>query len=239
MSLKIGLIGGVGWPATIAYYDAICRAARKDGETGSPEMTIESLDMARALAALGQPGDDASWDAFDRMFQDALDSLEAANCDFAAIASVTPHIRLDAITEGSRLPIVSIMDAVAANLLGHPATQVVVLGTKPTMEGTLFDGMLQGLGKTVRRANNAEATAFTDLLETYFYAGRAEAGRDALITYVKSTFGEAGDLMCVLACTDLAPAFPDTAGQTAFNVDGIHFLDATAAHVAAILEAAA
>jgi len=97
MSLKIGLIGGLGWPATLAYYEAICGAARINGAAGSPEMTIESLDMAKTLAARGKPNDDASWAAFDRIFQEALGRLHTAGCDIAAIASVTPHNRLASI----------------------------------------------------------------------------------------------------------------------------------------------
>ena len=42
---KIGLVGGVGWPATAAYYSAICAAAREWCPGGSPNMMIESLDI--------------------------------------------------------------------------------------------------------------------------------------------------------------------------------------------------
>jgi aspartate racemase len=221
----------------VAYYEAICRAARSDGEVGSPEMTIESLDMAKTLAARGTPDNPASWTVFDNFFQQALTRLHSAGCDFAAIASVTPHSRLTAISEGSPLPIVSIVDAVAAKLHGSFAKEAVVLGTSVTMEGALFDDMLIWLGMNVRRAQLSEIAAFGDLLDTYFYKGRAAEGRKALIRYVREFYGGNEDLLCILACTDLAPAFPDTTGQTVFAADGINFFDATAAHVDAILAA--
>ena len=237
MSPKIGLIGGLGWPATVAYYEAICRAARSDGEAGSPEMTIESLDMAKTFAARGTPNNHASWTVFDNIFLQALTRLHSAGCDFAAIASVTPHNRLAAISEGSPLPIVSIVDAVAEKLRRSFAKEAVVLGTSVTMEGALFDKMLIRLGMNVKRAKVSEIAAFSDLLNTFFYTGRAAEGREALIRYVREFFGGNEDLLCILACTDLAPAFPDTTGRTVFAADGINFFDATAAHVDAILAA--
>jgi aspartate racemase len=238
MSPKIGLIGGLGWPATAAYYEAICRGARVDGETGSPEMTIESLDKAKTLAARGTPNDEESWSAFDGIFRQALGRLHAAGCDIAAIASVTPHNRLSAISKKSRIGIVSIVDAVESKLPGKIAKEAVVLGTSVTMQGTLFDDVLMQLGMTVRRSKNADIAAHGDLLETYFYSGRTEEGRRALIRYIRSAFGGTEELLCILACTDLAPAFPDKSGQVVFEADGINFCDATAAHVDAILAAA-
>lgn len=238
MSFKIGLIGGLGWPATAAYYEAICRRARVGGDTGSPEMTIESLDMAKTLEARGAANDEESWLAFDSIFQQALGRLHDVGCDIAAIASVTPHNRLSAISKNSPIGIVSILDAVASKLPGNIAKDAVVLGTSVTMQGRLFDDALMQRGMTLRRVSNADIAAHGDLLETYFYSGRADEGRSALIRYIRSAFGDSEELLCILACTDLAPAFPDNAGQVVFEVEGIKFCDATAAHVDAILAAA-
>jgi aspartate racemase len=237
MSLKIGLIGGLGWPATVAYYEAICRAARDCAETGSPEMTVESLDMAKTLAARGTRDNDASWSAFDGIFQHALARLHNAGCEIAAIASVTPHNRFAAISKESRIRLVNIVDAVASNLPQGIAKEAVVLGTSVTMQGTLFDDALMRSGINIRRVKSSDIAVHSDLLETYFYSGRAEEGREALIRYVRSISGDSEEILCVLACTDLAPAFPDKAGQVIFDAGGIKFCDATAAHVQAILAA--
>jgi len=239
MSRKIGLIGGLGWPATVAYYKAICRAPRAVSSAGSPEMTIESLDMAKTVAARGAPGDTASWTSYDAMFRQALDRLDLSGCDLAAIASVTPHARLAEISRQSPLPIVNLVDAVAQRLPRTGSKNAVVLGTRVTMEGALFDQALGRLGMTLRRADRGQVDEFSDLLDRYFYTGRAAEGRDALIRYVQSVFGTDPDTVCILACTDLAPAFPDNTGEVCFVAEGIRMFDATAAHVEAILSAAA
>src|SRR6476469_8790311 len=49
--MHIGLIGGIGPAATIAYYDRLTRLVR---EAGRPlELTIEQADMAELIANLG------------------------------------------------------------------------------------------------------------------------------------------------------------------------------------------
>ena len=132
----------------------------------------------------------------------------------------------------------SIVDAVIANLGASTKTKAAILGTSVTMKGSLFDQGLKDLGIEVLRPEQADITAFTDLLNTYFYSGQAEEGLAELVVYVRSVFGASEDLLCILACTDLAPAFPDKIGQITFDAEGLTFFDATTAHIDAILTAA-
>jgi len=237
MTAKIGLIGGVGWPATIAYYETICRAAAGSEAIAAPDMSIESLDMSKALEALGKADDEESWATFDNYFSIALDRLTASGCEVAAIASVTPHIRLPAITRNSPIPVISVVDATVDMLASKPPKQAVVLGTSVTMEGMLFDKALEGVGVGMIKPGNEKIAALTELLNKYFYSGRGPEGREALIGYVRSIIADPDDVLFVLACTDLTPAFPENVGQALFFSSGIKFLDTTAAHVDAILRA--
>lgn len=238
MSRKIGLIGGLGWPATVAYYEAICRAAKAAGHKGSPETAIESLDMSVTVAARGVAGDDKSWTSFEDIFRRAHGRLSAAGCDCAAIASVTPHNRLDAIARDTPLPVISVVDAVTDRVRPGTHSKAIVLGTSVTMEGKLFDNALEQLGITVIQLDENHVTAIAKLLDAFFYTGRATEGRDSLIAFIRSIVGGQGGVLIILACTDLTPAFPESTGQVKFTADGFDFLDATAAHVAAILNAA-
>lgn len=238
MTAKIGLIGGVGWPATVAYYETICRASGSEA-IDAPDMSIESLDMSKALEALAKAKADEedSWATFDNYFSLALERLAVSGCKVAAIASVTPHIRLQAITRNSRIPVVSVVDATADTLASTPPKRAVILGTRFTMEGKLFDKALEDLGIEIIKTENNQITALTDLLHAYFYSGRGVAGQEALLEYVRSIVTDLDDVLFVLACTDLTPAFPENAGQALFSSNGIWFLDTTAAHVDAVLRA--
>ena len=237
MTAKIGLVGGLGWPATVAYYEAICRAAQKSGLPGTPEMTIESLDMSKTMAARGTAGDTASWRAFDQLFVESLNRLATAGCDLCAIASVTPHNRLGAIAENTSIPVVSVVDAVSDRIESLEVSTAVVLGTSVTMQGTLFDQALASRGIDMVRPPVAEVAAFSGLLDDFFYSGRSAEGRSALIDYVNSLTAGIDDVLVLLACTDLTPAFPEAGGQALFHAGGYQVVDATAAHVDAIMQA--
>ena len=89
---KIGMVGGVAWKSTVDYYSAICRrsahwhlASNLPGVPSIPEMSIESLDINKAIACLGVDGDDRSWCQFDDYHRRALKRLEASGADFALI----------------------------------------------------------------------------------------------------------------------------------------------------------
>jgi aspartate racemase len=236
---KIGLVSGLGWPATAAYYSAICSAAREHCPGGSPRMMIESLDMAETLAARGEPGDDGSRAAFDAFFVDALNRLHQGGCDIAAIASATPHARLARMVEGTSIPIVSILDATAEALDKVKTGRGLVLGTPVTMQSGLFDTPLRDRGiEPLGPEGQEDIAAFADLLNGYFYAGRAEDGRVPVLDYFRQRISVPGDTIVVLGCTDLAPAFPDGAGRVVFDAEEMAFLDTMQAHVRSILEAA-
>ena len=65
---KIGIVGGIAWLSTVDYYSQLCRrgeerhrATNAQGPASTPEMSIESLDLNRLFACLGNDGDEASW----------------------------------------------------------------------------------------------------------------------------------------------------------------------------------
>src|ERR1035438_6897010 len=77
------------------------------------EISIESLDLNKAVSYLGIEGYEQSWSQFDEYHRTALKRLEASGAAFALMASNTPHHRLDAIARGVRIPVVSIFEAAA------------------------------------------------------------------------------------------------------------------------------
>lgn len=234
--MRLGLIGGLGWPATAAYYTALCKGAAERFPGGSPEMVIDSLDMAQTMAARGAFGDDASWAGFDAFFHDAMTRLEAAGADVVAIASVTPHLRLDAIRAKTTLPILSALDATAEAVRTSGASQALVVGTAVTMGSGLFEAPLRALGVDPgARLTSDEIASFTALLDTYFYIGRGAEGRAALEGWLAPWLKKRPGAVVVLACTDLAIGFPEAEGRAIFEAGGVTYVDAMAAHVDAIL----
>src|SRR5260370_30390366 len=142
---KIGIVGGVAWQSTVQYYSEFCRRrelwhtlSKRPGPPSTPEISIESLDLATAVSYLGSADDENSWSRFDEYHRAALKRLEVSGADFALIASNTPHHRLDTIVSGIRIPVISIIDALARKSVLIGARQILLLGTDLTMRSQRF-----------------------------------------------------------------------------------------------------
>lgn len=117
---KIGIVGGIAWRSTVDYYSGICSRSEQwhlsrnpHAVPSIPEICIESLDLKKAASCLGSDDDEESWSRFDDYHRAALQRLQASGAAFAVIASNTAHHRLAAMERGIRIPVISILDAMA------------------------------------------------------------------------------------------------------------------------------
>ncbi|HEX4038160.1 MAG TPA: aspartate/glutamate racemase family protein [Acidobacteriaceae bacterium] len=244
---KIGIVGGIAWRSTVEYYAEICRrsdelhrARRLPGPPSIPEIAIESLDLARALAWLGSEGDERSWERFDAYHRSALLRLEAGGAEVALIASNTPHHRWDSIVRGVRIPVISIVDAAAGEAVRLGAREVLLLGTALTMSSARLREAFAQHG--IRAAGpSREATRATTLaLIEDLQLGRSRGAGARLGRIARAAFAElfAGHPVVCLACTELPLAFPARRTQPSFQHAGVTYINTVAAHINATLESA-
>ncbi len=238
---KIGILGGVGWASTIDYYRGICAGASRHFEARGatsplpvPPITIESVVQARTRALRGTPGNEDSWAGFDAVFRDALLTLQSAGCDFAIIASNTPHARLHAITRGVSMPVLSIFDATATQAKETGRKTALVLGTSVTMQATQYANALAGVGIIANaRLPDTQIAEMQAMIDQDFYGGARAGARDRLLAFC-TAHAQPGDAI-LLACTELPLAFPDHIDDPVFETDGYLFVNPSAAHVRAAL----
>ena len=243
---KIGIVGGIAWPSTIAYYRLICAGAnahfRAQGHPPpypAPWITIESVNMAETRALRGQPGDEASWAGFDAVFRDCFRRLQTAGCDVGLIASNTPHARLAAICQGLDLPILSILDATVTATKALGVGHALVLGTAVTMRAGAYDALLRAAGVTPLPGPEAAGIdALQHLIDTEFQKGATEAGRAALLDLCQTHVVEPADTAIVLACTELPLAFANDQNTPIFEVGAYRMVNTTAVHAQAALRVA-
>jgi aspartate racemase len=239
MMKKIGILGGVGWASTIDYYRGIAEAAsaRSAAQGGRgpaliPAISIESVQQARTRALRGTEGDEDSWAAFDAVFRDALLTLQGAGCDFAVIASNTPHARLHAIRRGVSLPILSIYEATAEAAAASGLADALVLGTRVTMQSPNY---AKALAAVDVQANPTIASDAVDemqaMIDDEFHGGASADARARLLRFCDA-HGRA-DMAIVLACTELPLAFPDHIDNPLFEAGGHLFINPSAAHIRA------
>jgi aspartate racemase len=242
---KIGIVGGVAWPSTIDYYKAICRLSvhlwkerKSSGPPAIPEMTIESLNINKSFSLRGGViTDDASWAEYDKYFRDALERIERNGADVALIASNTPHNRFEAITRGIGIPVLSIFEAVSAHCKNIGITEMLVLGTAPTMASPVFESVLSKVGIKGFSPSDQNDREKVVALIGELYEGKNENADSRLASVVNSAFAANGGQRAVcLACTELPLAFENIEQETDVLVGDIRYINTTMIHAKAAFD---
>jgi aspartate racemase len=205
---NLGLIGGLGPGATIHYYKKLT-----DAQAG--EMLIVQADMNRVVGHV-QSGDRAGLAAY---FAKLIERLARGGAEVAVIPAITPHICIRELEPISPLPLVNIIEAVAAEIRARGYRRVALFGTRYVVASRMF-GMLDGVEVIVPEQVEAIHEAYMQTVD-----GKTEP-RDTLTRIAHELPVDA----VVLAGTDLAMIFDET------NTPFPH-LDCAQVHIDAILGA--
>lgn len=139
----IGLIGGMSWVSTIAYYRLINEmVAERIGNGHSAKIIVNSVDFHDIVAFQKQ----GAWSEAGVTLANAGQSLEAAGADFLLIGAVTMHKVAPAVQDAVQIPLLSIMDVTAEAIRSNQLGKVGLLGTKYTMEDSFFTHRLLEYG---------------------------------------------------------------------------------------------
>lgn len=241
---KIGMIGGVAWQSTVEYYRLLCAWSNEhyskiepEGPARTPPIIIDSLVMRETRSLRGIPGDELSWTAYDSVIRLALLRLQAAGCDFAIMANNTFHMRLEQISKGVDIEVLSIIDAVAEATAATGATKALVLGTGVTMRSDAYAQKLDALGiKANTQLDEATIDHMQQQIDHAFHANPVPAGaKGDLLAVCERFVDDPKDTAILLACTELPLAFPDNLEDPVFESDGFTFINTSSAHIRAAL----
>jgi aspartate racemase len=220
--MKIGIIGGLGPEATIEYYRIIVQQYRQ--ETGRfPQIIIDSLDMSE-FACLFKKGIDKEKTTI--WLLDAVKRLDRAGADFALIASNTPHIVFDRLSQQSPIPLISIVEETCREAARRGLRKPGLLGTKVTMEADFYQktGILHGLAVIVPNPEEQEYVHDKIVTEIMFNKIVDETRRQ-LFEIIERMIAQKSIDGVILGCTEL----PLILTGDAF---GIPFLNTTWIHAA-------
>ena len=245
MFKKIGIVGGVSWRPTVAYYSEICRRGEEqhlrkglDGPPSIPEIVIESLDENRAVFYLGLEDDEQSWTRFDDYHRAALQRLEASGAEVAAMASNSPHCRFEQIVRGIGIPVINILETAAREARRIAARQVLILGTPLVMRSARFREGFAKHGIVASGPHDESARMMAAELISELQCGRVEGAAERVAAIVKASFeGQfTGHPVVCLACTELPLAFESLQTHATFNYGGVSYINTTAAHINALFD---
>jgi aspartate racemase len=138
---RLGIVGGIAPESTVEYYRLIVngyRARRPDGSY--PPVVISSIDMQRMLGHVSA-GEREELVAY---LLAEVWRLADADCDFALLASNTPHVVFEELEQRSPIPLLSIVRAACEAARG--LKRVGLLGTRFTMAGGFYQGVFARAG---------------------------------------------------------------------------------------------
>jgi aspartate racemase len=134
----IGIVGGIGPESTIDYYRFLIAA-------GHTQIIINSVAVQYLLDMMVK-GDTTGMIDY---LSGAIEQLASAGADIAIIAANTPHIVFNEVRSRARIPMVSIVEAVARHIEAAGMTTVGLLGTRFTMEGRFYPEVFAKYGLMV------------------------------------------------------------------------------------------
>ena len=142
----IGLIGGMSWESSAAYYELLNTGVEKRvGELASARTIMASVDFAEVTSLQEQE----DWDGVARILVEAAQGVERAGADFLLLCTTTFHQVFDQVEAAVSIPVLHLADVVAEACKAAGLKSVGFLGTTFAMERSFFTDRLASHGLTV------------------------------------------------------------------------------------------
>ena len=219
----VGIVGGLGVGATVHYYEKITAACKARDVVPDLVIVHADVDYGQGLVRAGKLDELADYIA------SFVERLAKVGAQVAVLPAVTPHIAIAQLNRRTRLPLLNIVDPIAAELARRKIARVALYGTIFTMQGSLW-GQLKG-AEIIKPQPEEMAfigQAYQRILDTQKAdpADAAELRRIAAALQARD-----GAQAILLAGTDLAVMFDEaTAGFPAIDVARLH-IDAIVEHL--------
>jgi aspartate racemase len=224
----VGIIGGIGPESTIEYYRLIIDAYRAQKHDESyPSIIINSVDVNKYVG-LATVNDFFTF-ADDLVIE--IERLARAGADFAVLAANTPHIVFDELSQRSRIPLLSIVEATRDEAQSLGMKRIGLFGTRFTMTGGFYQKVFAAAGLDIVVPNSEEQAYIHEkylgeLLKNIFSA-ETRAGLLAIVDKLRQR--ERVEAV-ILGGTELPLILRDA------EHNGVPFLDTTKIHVERIVE---
>lgn len=198
---KIGLIGGTGPESTLVYYkeiNTICN--KKCGGAAFPEMSVESLNLFKALELV----QNNKLDELTDYIAGKIDNLVRGGAEIVALTAATMHIVYDKLKPKVSVPFISIPETVADEAAARGYKKIGLLGTIFTMEQDYLKKPVEMRGIQVVVPSAEDRKTVNSIIggELEFGVVKPESV-EKLVGIISRMKAEAGIEAVILGCTEL------------------------------------
>ena len=142
-SKTVGIVGGIAPESTIQYYRQIVNAYQAfTNDSEFPPVIINSIHMTKMLDLIGAK----KIPEVTAYLLQEIKKLHSAGANFAVLASNTPHIVFDELQRQSPIPLISIVETACIEAKSQGLKRLGILGTKFTMQGTVYPSVFAAAG---------------------------------------------------------------------------------------------
>jgi len=216
----IGIIGGLSWFSTTVYYKTINQLTNQRlGGSHSARILLYSVDF-NDFKILQEKND---WESLEKLLTDIAQRLEKAGADCIVMATNTPHLVADIISQKIKIPLLHIAEATAKEIVNQKINKVGLIGTKFTMENSFFKDRLNKYGIEAIIPSNSDrdfihASIFEELTKGIFKT-------ETKNKYVKiiTELEKQGAKGIIFGCTEISLLLnQDDLSITLFDTTSIH-----------------
>ena len=221
----LGLIGGMSWISTRAYYERINKMVQKRAQPmASPPMLIDSLDYSRIASA--KQADD--WDAIASILVESARKLESAGAEGVVIAANTMHKSYERVSEAISIPVLHIADAVGEAMAEANCESAALLGTRFVMTESFYRQRLVSHGVDLLPPDPNDVELVDGIIYKELMLGRVTRDAERQLKTIITMKEKEGADAIVLACTELELVVDTDANVLpVFNSTDIHCRAAT------------
>ena len=139
----LGLIGGTTWVSTGDYYKYLNQmVAERLGGANSAQILLYSLNFEELKTLFYA----AEWERVTEILAGIAKNLENAGAKAIVLCSNTTHFAAEEIERRINIPLISVTDATAREIVRLKLKKVALLGTRFTMEKDFYPAKLAGYG---------------------------------------------------------------------------------------------
>lgn len=196
----IGLIGGLTWYSTMDYYRLLNELVNKRlGGVHAAKVILNSVDFAE-IKPLTQEED---LEALALIMCDAAKRIEAAGADCLMIGANTMHKIAPEVSAAVNIPVIHVVDAVAAAIKHKGLKTDALLGTKYTMQLEFYKNMLSLEGITVIIPGEDDIELINDSIYNEFSKGIFLPERKTQYLHIINVLVGCGAEGIILGCSEI------------------------------------
>jgi aspartate racemase len=221
----IGLVGGMSWESTAAYYRLINEGVKaRLGGLHSARCVLYSVDFGEIEADRHAGG----WPAITPALVRAALAVEGAGADVVLLCTNTMHRLAGEIQAALHVPFLHIADATAAAIQARGFTKVGLLGTRFTMEEDFYVGRLTRLhGLEVLIPSAPERETVHRVIYDELCLGNLRADSRAAYRQTIERLAGQGAQGIILGCTEIGLLVkPEDSPVPLFDTTELHALAA-------------